>query len=391
MDSLERTITRSTLKNTTAPLIYCRMKNLALQKLHPSFALNGVSFSEESLLIFANQLTQAKDQEHCATGAFINEWLNDAAFVTVSTSGSTGKPKVLKVAKQHMINSAKATGAFFDVDEGAKVLLCLSANYIAGKMMLVRAMSLGWNLDSVTPSNNPLQGSEKKYDFCAMVPTQLNNSLESLDRIKTLIVGGAPITQRLAKDIQSKKTKIYETYGMTETVSHIAVKQLNAVSADKQNTYFKTMPKVEVSVDQRSCLVINAPLVATETIATNDMVTLIDPTTFLWRGRFDNVINSGGIKLFPEEIEKKIQHLIDQRFFISWLSDSKLGQQLVLIIENSETTKSVLETAITNDFSSVLTKYEIPKRVFYIKQFIETASGKIQREHNRSLVAAYCL
>lgn len=367
------------------------MKNLALQKLHPSFTLNGVSFSKASLLVFANQLTQAKDQEHCAMGAFINEWLNDAAFVTVSTSGSTGKPKVLKVTKQHMINSAQATGAFFDVNEGAKALLCLSANYIAGKMMLVRAMTLGWNLDTVTPSNTPLEGSEKKYDFCAMVPTQLSNSLPNIDSISKLIVGGAPISQCLSNRIQTKKVQVYETYGMTETVSHIAVKQLNVVSADKQNTYFKTMPKVEVSVDQRSCLVINAPLVATETIVTNDMVTLIDSTTFLWKGRFDNVINSGGIKIFPEEIERKVQRLIKQRFFISWMPNATLGQQVILIIENPETTKSVLETAITHDFSSVLTKYEIPKRVFYTKQFIETASGKIHREHNRSLVVTDCL
>jgi len=367
------------------------MKNLTLQKLHPSFALNGVSFSEASLLIFANQLTQAKDQEHCAMGTFISEWLNDAAFVTVSTSGSTGKPKVLKVTKQHMINSAKATGAFFDVNEGAKALLCLSANYIAGKMMLVRAMTLGWDLDTVTPSNAPLGGSKKKYDFCAMVPTQLRNSLQNIDNIRKLIVGGAPITQSLSNRIQTKKVQVYETYGMTETVSHIAVKRVSTLAGGVEEPFFKTMPAVEVSVDQRGCLVINAPLVAKETLVTNDIVTLINATTFLWKGRFDNVINSGGIKLFPEEIEKKIQHLIDQRFFISWLSDSKLGQQLVLIIENSDAVNKAKNNNNAPDFSSVLTKYQMPKQVFYVAQFVETATGKIQREQTRLLIAKHCL
>ena len=366
------------------------MSNTSVRKLHPSFALNGICYSEESLKTYAGSLLKNNDDEKQAIGRFILEWLGDDLYVSVKTSGSTGTPKNLKIAKQFMANSAKATGEFFNVFENAAVLLCLSANYIAGKMMLVRAMTLGWNLNTVTPSNFPLKTVNIKYDFCAMVPTQLSNSLKKINCVSKLIVGGAPVSQNLIKLIQSKQTKIYETYGMTETVSHVAVRRLNSKSVENKDSFFKTLPNVKVAVDQRNCLVINAPLVAKETIITNDIVTLMDANTFLWKGRFDNVINSGGIKIFPEEVERKLQNSIEDRFLISWIPNPKLGQQVILIIENSKIKAS---QSIDKDSwykKSKLTKYEIPKQVFYLDQFIETPSGKIHRERNRMLVVKDC-
>jgi len=280
-------------------------------------------------------------------------------------------PKTIKIRKAHMINSAKATGTFFEIEEKTTALLCLSANYIAGKMMLVRAMVLGWKLDTVPPSINPLDVLETHYDFCAMVPLQLRNSINRLHLITKLIVGGGTVSKNLMNLVQEAHTQIYETYGMTETVSHIAVKQLNHLSA-KANI-FKILPEIKITQDKRNCLVIDAPKLSSETIVTNDVVKLHSPESFEWLGRYDNVINSGGIKLFPEQIEEKLKSKIDKRFFIASQEDNTLGQALILFVEGE---KETLDTSVFDELDA----FEKPKQVYYISQFSETSSGKIQRK-----------
>ncbi len=354
--------------------------------LHPSFKFNGQNFTKKALVIYAKGLITNGQEYEIAIGEFICEWLSNELLIKVTTSGSTGVPKTLYVTKQHMMNSAKATGNFFNVLAGSKVLLCLSANYIAGKMMLVRAMVLGWRLDVVVPQANPLQGIKATYDFTAMVPMQLKNAIKEINNIKKVIIGGAPLSDSLGHQIQTKKAKIYETYGMTETVSHIAIRRVNSKKRAFEDAYFKALPNVILSTDNRGCLVVDAPLVSDGSIVTNDIVKLISPKKFKWKGRFDTIINSGGVKLYPEEIERKLQSVIKHRFIISWLSDEVLGQQLILLIEDPLLALKAEDIFNRIKLINTLKKYELPKQVFFLKEFKETDSGKVHREKNRNRI-----
>ena len=333
---------------------------------HKDFRLNGTSFSSEAALIsFA-------ENSSIAIANFLNDWFNNDNFVIVKTSGSTGKPKPIRLQKEFMINSALATGSFFNLKEKTTALLCMSTDFIAGKMMLVRAVVLGWELDVVAPTSKIILN--KKYDFSAMVPLQLRNSLSQINKINTLIVGGGVVSNDLLDAIQTVTTKVFATYGMTETITHIAVKKLNYFTIPKLDlsTNYKVLPNVAISQDDRNCLVINAPKVSSEKIITNDVVQLLSDTEFEWLGRFDNVINSGGIKLHPEKIEEKLSKIIQQRFFVAGIPDEILGEKLVLVIEGSQNEINIAEF-------STLTKYEKPKEIYFVKDFIETDTKKIQR------------
>ncbi|MDO6812142.1 AMP-binding protein [Tenacibaculum soleae] len=350
-------------------------------QFHENFKLNGVSFSsEEELVAFSRTISNSITK-------FLSDWFHQKDFVTVQTSGSTGKPKPIQLKKEFMKNSALATGTFFNLKENTVALLCLSTDYIAGKMMLVRALTLGWQLDVVKPESNPLKGVEKQYDFSAMVPLQLRSSLNELHKIDKLIVGGGVVTADLIAAIQNISTKVFATYGMTETITHIAVKKLNdlPLMAESRSVY-KTLPNILLSKDDRNCLVIEAPKVTIEKIVTNDVVNIVSKTTFEWLGRIDNVINSGGVKLHPEKIEEKLSEIIEQRFFVSGIKDEVLGEKLILIIEDvtSIGVESFLLSKIKKESS--LSKFEIPKEVYFLPKFIETETKKIQRKKTLDLI-----
>jgi O-succinylbenzoic acid--CoA ligase len=269
-------------------------------KLHKDFKLQGKSFKTvEEILLFSKNISEE-------LYFFFEAWFDKNNFIEVKTSGSTGIPKVIQLQKSHMINSALATGRFFKLPKKTTALLCMSPNFIAGKMMLVRALTLGWHLDVVEAVSNPLQHLQKSYDFSAMVPLQLKSSLGDIHKVKQLIVGGGVVSNELQQEIQQVKTAIFATYGMTETITHIAVKKLNnfdkVISSAVEKSYYEILPNVSISTDDRNCLVINAPKVADKPIITNDIVAIISETTFEFLGRFDSVINSGGIKLIPEQI-----------------------------------------------------------------------------------------
>lgn len=350
-------------------------------KFHKSFKLNGSSFtSVDELLKFSNHFS-------VDINLFLETWFADDQNIIVKTSGSTGKPKSIQLKKELMINSALATGAFFNLPEKTSVLLCLPVHYIAGKMMLIRALTLGWHLDVVASSSNPLTTIEKQYNFSAMVPLQLENSLPKISLIKKIIVGGGVVSNSLKEKLQNISTAVFATYGMTETITHIAVKQLNNIGSSRigitKQSFYRTLPNVTIYKDQRNCLVIDAPKVAQEIIFTNDVVALISDRHFEWLGRFDNVINSGGIKLYPEKIEEKLSKIIENRFFVAGIKDDKLGEKLVLIIEldtkdsiSSAEEKSLFD--VINNGTS-LTKFEKPKEIYFTERFIETETGKIQR------------
>ena len=306
-------------------------------------------------------------------GNFLLDWLDEKDYVIVKTSGSTGKPKKVKIKKQAMVNSAIATGDFFKLKPGDKVLHCLPSNFIAGKMMIVRAIVLGLELDMVEPAALPLIDYEKDYVFSAFTPMQLKNFANYLQNIKTVIVGGGRVSKAIVDLIQDKKPNVYETYGMTETVSHIAVKKLNNFSGLEEEMFFTTLPGIKISQDNRGCLVIEAPKLSNTKIVTNDIVEVKSDSSFEWLGRFDNVVNSGGIKLFPEQIESKIQDRIKGEFFIAAKADDTLGEKLILVIEGDKRT-------IDNSIFDVLDKYEKPKEIKFITKFKETTSGKIHRK-----------
>jgi len=232
-------------------------------------------------------------------------------------------------------------------------------------MMLVRALVIGLALEIVSPKGNPLAQKTKTYDFAAMVPMQVEKAMPQLHQIKTLIIGGAKLSNAIIAQLKEQSSNVYETYGMTETITHIAARPIN-------ETYFKALPNVSFTLDDRECLVIHAPKLIKEPITTNDRVTLINKNTFEWLGRIDNVINSGGVKLFPERIEEKLQNKISARFFIASEPNEVLGNQVVLVVE---TTDNKLDTSIFNELDS----YEKPKKIYTIPKFIETATGKIQR------------
>ena len=343
--------------------------------IHPRFKLNGISFSNDSLKAFALELIK-KDNFENAIGLFLQLWLSDGKDLVVHTSGSTGTPKPIIIQKEQMVNSALATGKFFNLKEGDTALLCLPASYIAGKMMLVRALVLGLEIDYVDPSSNPLEKVGKQYKFSAMVPMQVFNCIDKLHLIDILIIGGAAVSLDLKKQLKAVPTKLFETYGMTETITHIAVKEINATS-------FKTLPNVTISLDNRNCLVIEAPQVSNEIITTNDVVELVSKTEFKWLGRFDTIINSGGIKLNPEQIEAKLSNYIKTDFFVASLPDAVLQNKLVLLIEGEQINDDLIATLKK---STAFTSYEIPKEVYCISEFARTESGKIQRAKTLALL-----
>lgn len=341
--------------------------------VHPKFKLNGETYpSAEALKERANHFVEKGKDDESAIGKFILEWLDDNDFITVKTSGSTGRPKNITLQKQHVYNSAEATVTYFDLKEDTKALLCLSAKYIAGKMILVRAMIAGWDLHIAIPGKNPLAEAAADFDFTAMVPYQVFHSLPDLHKVKKLIIGGGAVSWKLEHDLQQVSTSVFATYGMTETISHIAVRPING---KEKSTIYSALPKVNFSQNENNCLQIHAPEISEETVVTNDVVELISSTSFKFLGRIDNVINTGGVKVHPESIEEELSLQIKQPFFIASEKDDALGERVVLIVESEKQLK-------LEDYSEAfetVTAYEKPKKLYTLSQFVYTETGKIKR------------
>jgi o-succinylbenzoate---CoA ligase len=345
---------------------------LSYKNVHNKFKLNGFHFNADDLCRVAYSFIKEGDDFEKPVGDFIFDWFDDKSYIEIHTSGTTGMPKLIRVEKQAMVNSAVATGNFFKLSPGNTALNCLPVKYIAGKMMFVRAFILGLDMDFVAPSSNPMKRNDKLYDFVAMVPLQVEHSLSQLHQIKKLIVGGVKMNKALEKNLYNSKCEVFETYSMTETVTHIGAKKIDEKA-------FTVFPNIEISKDDRNCLVITAPNLNVFDIVTNDVVEIISKNEFIWLGRQDNIINSGGIKLIPEQIENKLSGKIDSRYFVTGIPDEKLGTKLILIIEG---TKKELDDHIFDD----LDKYEKPKEIKFIASFIETETGKVKRNQTSSLL-----
>jgi len=310
---------------------------------------------------------------------FLAAWFDRKDSVQVVTSGSTGEPQSILVRKESMLASARLTNRYFGLQEGDPVWLCLSANYIAGKMMIVRAVAGNLTLIVTEPLSAPVISTPVK--FAAMVPMQVEtlfkskSGMETFSRIPKLIIGGSAVSETLEARIQSLQTVCYATYGMTETVSHIAVRQLNGAQA---SAVYQALEGVTFEQDERDCLIIHAPHLQEKPFITNDIVSLVSPVSFEWKGRYDYVINTGGIKVIPETLETKLSPFIHKRFFITALPDEILGQKIVLVIEGEPFSARQMQD-LQSVFSSRLARYEKPRQTIFLPRFVETASGKVKR------------
>lgn len=351
--------------------------------------INGSTFDFETL----------KDRQDFASEferevfAFAADFLDpDTDEITVQTSGSTGTPKSITLEKEKMRNSARMTAEYFKLTQGKNALLCLSPGYIAGKMMIVRAIEAGLNLVLGDNASNPVKSlsTYQIIHFAAMVPMQVQacfqdgESADKLAKIESIIVGGGAVSHSLLQRIKTLPNKLYATYGMTETITHVAVRPLNGEHA---SDIYTSLKGVKIWQDDRGCLLINAPQLVDEQVVTNDVIEMEDFTQFRWLGRIDNVINSGGIKLFPEQIEKQLEETLDRRFFCAGIPDETLGERLELIIEG-EALDSTTHGLLENFMRQTLDKYQVPKAIKYVASFAETPTGKVQRRKTLELINA---
>ena len=314
---------------------------------------------------------------------FCKDWLDGKDSFVQATSGSTGVPKLQEITRQQLMASATATGAFFGVNSEFKLLCCLNPAYIAGKMMLVRALVWDCEITLVEPNAAPLASQEEPFDLVAMVPLQVEaslsspSSLEKLRSIQTVLIGGAPLSDSLQMALSKEGIVAWQTFGMTETVSHIALAPIGT-----GELIYEALLGVEIGVSENQCLWIQSPMSGAEKIETNDSIELRSKNSFVWLGRADFVVNSGGIKLFPEQLEKKINAWMTARYpgvpyFFFGEPDDRLGQRLVLYVEG-EASQFNLE-ALEEGLKKLLGKFEVPKKINLLPQFTYTETGKVNR------------
>lgn len=330
-----------------------------------------------------NQLSSETEFEN-KIKAFLNDWFSEIKTVQVQTSGSTGVPKVFDIEKKKMIASAEMTCNFLDLVEGDSALICLPIEYISGKMMVVRSIIRKLKLVVTEPNTRPLRDIDCKVNFCAMTPLQVENSLDKLYLIKNLIIGGAAVSENLKKKIFQISYQlqdshcIFETYGMSETLSHIALKQIFPDPED----FFTTFESVEISTDERGCLKIFAPHLNAEVLQTNDLVEIKNNNQFRFLGRIDNVINSGGAKIFPEQLEALVKKEIPCEVVFIGLEDDTLGQKLVLVIEGQKS-QEIIDNIATLPFEKSFHK---PKEIIFKEKIPRTPNGKINRIELENMV-----
>lgn len=316
---------------------------------------------------------------------FITEWESDSPFVHIKTSGSTGAPKHMFVEKVRMLASARMTCDFLGLRPDDTALLCMPLDYIAGKMMVVRAIERGLNLSVVAPSSHPLAGLTKPFDFIAMVPSQVYESLKVpaeatlLAQSKRIIIGGGAISSELQNAISKIHSieptpaccSFFSTYGMTETLSHIALRRLNGPDASDWYTPFEG---VTITLNDDDCLVINAPYVCKESLITNDIAEIVDGR-FRIKGRKDNVICSGGIKVHAEEVEAMLQPHLHRPFYITKKSDARFGEVVVLVTEDNESEFTDIITLC----DELLPRYWRPRHIIHVDHLPTTETGKPAR------------
>ena len=345
-----------------------------------SLKLNFSQLNKTNLVVLCqDEIKTSSEQWQLDIYTFILEWLDDNKQVKAKTSGSTGKPKNILLEKAKMIASARMTGEFFKFQKDDKALLCLSPQFIAGKMMIVRAIVWQMNLICVKPDGHPLNELNSIIDFAAMIPLQVSNSIHNkhqVGKIKTILIGGGVVDKNLESKLDTIDSNFFSSFGMTETLSHVAIKTLNG--PNKSDTY-KALNGITFTTDDRNCLKIKAQKLINKEIVTNDIVNLISPSEFEWLGRYDHVINSAGIKLFPEKIEEILSSYINQPFFLIGTPDEHLGEKMILLIESNDHSEEQ-KKKILAEIEPYLENFQSPRDIFTISKFKRTSTGKIQRK-----------
>ncbi|MCH5234659.1 MAG: AMP-binding protein [Muribaculaceae bacterium] len=313
---------------------------------------------------------------------FLEEWNNDENFIRAHTSGSTGCPKEILLPKYFVKESAKRTNEYFGIRKNSWLHSCVAADFIGGKMMAVRAEIARAIFTYEKPTNKPLQnlthGTE--IDLIAVVPSQVPFIIENKDvlpKIRNLLVGGSPIHPQLRKKIVESGINAYESYGMTETASHIALRKIL-----DEETPFKLLPNISITYDKDNCLVINFED-KTE-IYTNDIVELVSNTEFFIRGRRDHIIITGGRKVNPVEIESRISHLLNQPFLITGVPDEKWGEKVIMMIEGHNK-----DNNLRKNLNDILEKWQVPKDIFHVPTLPRTANGKLMRIKDLSFLSSF--
>lgn len=312
---------------------------------------------------------------------FLEDWFSDSPEITIHTSGSTGKPKPMSVKKKYLIQSAEQTCSYLDLKPLDKILLCMSLHFIAGKMMVVRAIVAGLDLYLVEPSGRPLEHIDQPFRFASMVPLQIYNTLEHsiererLQKIEILLIGGAAIDPDLEMRLTDFPQAVFASYGMAETVSHIALRRVNGPTA---SNLFSPLPSVKVCLSEEQTLQIHAPMVSSQIVQTNDLAEVFPDGRFRIVGRKDNVVITGGLKVQVETLEALIGQIIKVPFAITSQPDPKFGEILILVVE-----QAIDKHLLTDQIPT----YQLPKKVLQINVLPRTESGKINRAELKQMVA----
>ncbi len=357
-----------------------------------TIVLNGTDYTFQQII--NNEVWPASEFEK-STIAFMRSWLLGEKSFPQETSGSTGKPKIVTITRDQMTASAKMTERALRLQRDHTALVCLDTKYIAGKMMLARCFITGMTIIALEPSANPLEKllDNQSFDFAAFVPYQLqtivNSNPHKLDQVKLAIVGGGKVSSDLTNKLQNSTCTLFETFGMTETISHVALRRINGGRTEAH--MFTALPDVVLKLDARGCLVVDAPFLENP-VHTNDLVELVDPSHFRWLGRWDNVINTGGSKVIPEEVEAVLKKIFDEmslphRFFVAGIADEMLGHKVCLVIEGNEMASTVVQM-LADKIRQRVSRFEVPKEILFVKKFVETQTGKINRNETINLFPA---
>ncbi len=351
--------------------------------------LNGNPFLYENLVNGKIEL-QGKSEFEMTILNFIKDWLSGRNYFLLKTSGSTGKPKTLKFSREQLEKSAIRTIKIFGLQQGQIILACLDIKFVAGVMMLVRAIEGKLNLIIIDPVKLTQKiDNELKIEFCALTPYQFEaihkKTPETLANIHTILLGGAALNPSLECRMEHISSNIYHGYAMTETLSHVALRKVNG---DGKAEIYQAVEGVTFSLDKRGCLIIQDKILDIDGLVTNDLVELIDERSFKWIGRVDNVINSGGIKIQVEKLENKIEDIlhesgVNQRFCILSIPDEKLTSKMILLIEQREIL--IDDVGILDLLKRKLAKYHSPKVLIKVPELVLTNTGKIDRTGNSEL------
>lgn len=350
-------------------------------KLTEPFIIDNRVFSRDDLLSLAEDIVKCGREEKWRKDLFrfIIDFLGENVALSQKTSGTTGEPTILELRREAMIRSAKMTLDYFGLNPGDSALLCLPTEYIAGKMMVVRALVGGLNLRTVKPSGEPLENLSGAVDFAAMVPMQLFQSIKKpgqIQQIGKLIVGGGEISPGLRKTVMKiEKPRIFETFGMSETYTHIAIKRINGPNPTED---FSILKGVNVKKDSRGCAIIDIPGITEKTVVTNDLIETKSRNNLKWLGRIDNVINTRGIKVIPEVLEEKIRKIIELELVVVAIPDDELGEKILLVVENDS--DDLPKAEWMGLLRAKLKNHETPRAIFAIPKLPRNAAMKVLRK-----------